>query len=228
MRKPRLRGAAAIALLAAVLAGCTTAMAGEAAISPDAGAPRVEMVGGTTIKHVPLLKPDGSPSPTLAQAETTPANSSRGFACREESLFSGLSRCGAAQSDWMMDFCAVHDDTMYCPQLPKTGGLTPTFQTAAVTGPSSGQEQTLPGQVPWAVELSDGSRCEYKMGMGSARSNAGSRYNCDGAAGALWQVSDGPVFTESASGWTAQAGEDAMRPPLYTIEVKTAIFLTAG
>lgn len=188
----------------------------------------VEVVGGTTIKQVPLLKPDGSPGPTLAQAETTPANSSQGFVCSEDPLFSGLSRCGAARSDWIMDFCAVFADKMYCPQLATTGGLTPTFSTAAVTGPASGHAQPLPGQVPWAVELSDGSRCVYKTGMGSARPNAGARYRCDGSAEWLWQVSDGPVFTESGNGWTAQAGEDALRPPLYTVDVTTAIFLTAG
>lgn len=217
----------AIAVLAAALAGCSDVRDGVASVDPDSGAPRTQVVGGTTITQVPMFRADGSPSYALESAETVPVDSQWGFLCREEPLFGGLDRCGAPRTDWILSFCAVQEGAMYCPKLPKAGGFEPIFTTAPVSGEAPGGADKLPGQVPWAVELSDGSRCSYGSGPGSARPNAYARYDCDGGAGSLWQIDGRPVFSESAQGWTAQAGGDSPRPPLRTVEVRTAIFLTA-
>ena len=222
-----LRGAAAITVLAALLAGCTDVRSGVASTSQEAGAHNVEVVGGTTITRAPMFMPDGSMAPALSRAEIEPADWKDGFQCTQEELFDGLNRCKAARSGWTFHFCGVRSSTMYCPQLETSGGMTPNVTSALVTGQSMvGVEGVVPGPTPWAVELSDGRRCVYGRPLGGARPDATARYVCESADDILWQVDEGAVFTETPDGWTAQVGVDELGKPLDTVRVKTVIFFT--
>lgn len=180
-----------------------------------------EVVGGTTIKRLKVYKADGS----LRNAVARPAGFD--FGCKPMAATitaDGLHMCGKYMTGDTTYFCSQSQGMAICPVLDSATFISaPVFATGSVvwTGDSYGPPVT--SELPWAIELVDGTACEFGIPMGAMHGDLVGAYQC-GSDEILWAPMNGAIITEAGAGWTVQAGPEGTRP-LRTATVKTAVFL---
>lgn len=183
-----------------------------------------EVIGATTVKRLNAYQADGSLRSGVA------AVAGYEFGCKPmlaANTAEGLSACGRYQTDGTTYFCSQSQGQAICPVLDaKAFSGAPGFVTGPVAFSGTAYGPSVAGVLPWAIELADGTACQFGTAMGAMREGVVSAYNC-GPDGMLWAPQDGAIITVTGSGWTVQSGSPGTGP-LRTATVKTAVFLTKG
>lgn len=179
-----------------------------------------EIVGATTIKRFGVLGPDGS----LILGSASPA--SYNYGCKPMDYgpqTEGLFACGKVNTHLSFEFCSKAGATAYCPVLSAAAFVSgPQFESATVEWTGDLYGTSMPGQIPWAIELDDGSTCTFGSEIGVMRDGHWMAYLCGDGIG-VWTPTGGAAITESAAGWTVMVGGE--RGTLRQTTVRTAVFL---
>ena len=220
-----MRWAASIAVFGLLLAGCSQTQEGTASGAEVLTPQGDEVVGATTIKRIEVFRADGSIDPAVASVSAEGGDAAK--VCEDmvgNPAFAGLSRCGDPQAGHPVSFCSVSGDVAFCP-LTHVNYPTLTFGAHRVVGPYVGTQKPLVGDVPWAVDLEDGSRCSFAFSMLYHPGHT-DLYHCSGgAAKAVWGRDGEPPFEVTSEGWIASYNDGNYDSPLSTAKVTTAYFL---